>query len=178
MAVAAPMETLQPRRSRAWWLAAFVVVASAAALTWSVLDEPTLDDQVAALAAFESNDISPGPEFLRHETAPVADGEYAALTAVYTEDSGYDLHVFAEPDAARAEFRENLVDYARWPEAQEVNTYDSSERCYSARQGTFCFGFDGTRALRSYTWETSDPDGMEALLLLRTARKHWYGVLH
>ena len=155
------------------WVLGVVAVVAAGAIVWAVLDETTLAEQRDAYISVDSIDIGKGPEFLRFETAPIVGGQ-ADITAVYTAGTGYDIHLFDEAKAAEATFRDDLDAYSRWPEAQEVNTYDASERCFAARGGTFCFGFDGTRSFRSYTWERTDPDGLEALMLLRTARKHWY----
>lgn len=144
------------------------------AVVWSTLDEAdTLTEQRDALVSADAFGLDGGPEFLRFETAPVRSGR-ADVTAVYTQQSGFDIHVFTDPQRAESEFNGHLKAYAPRDEAQQINTYDASERCFAAEGGSFCFGFDGTRAFRSYTWERSDPDGLEALMLLRTARKHWY----
>ena len=173
MAVAAPSRTFRAshnRTRRAWGFVAVVIIAT---IMWNVLDESTLAEQRDAFISADSIDIGGGPEFLRWETAPIVGGQ-ADITAVYTGQTGYDLHVFADPQRAEANFRDHVEAYSRWPEVQEINTFADSERCFAARGGTFCFGFDGTRAFRSYTREGADPDGLEALMLLRTARKHWY----
>lgn len=62
-------------------------MAAAGAIAWSVLDKPTLDEQVVALGAVDNADIDDGPSFVKHLTAPVAGGDFAALTALYSDES-------------------------------------------------------------------------------------------
>ena len=138
-----------------------------------MLDETTLTEQRDALVSVDAYGPQGGPEFLRWETAPINSGQ-ADVTAVYTDESGFDLHVFSDPLRADADFETHLNAYDHWPEVQEINTFADSERCFLASDRYFCFGFDGTRAFSSRTVERSDPDGWGALGLLRTARKHWY----
>jgi len=162
-----------PQRHR--WLIPAAVVVAVGLLVATLLgnNEPaTPPEQIAALAGEPGQDIQ-GLAFQRFVTAAVNERQ-AALTALYEEEAGYDMLLFDSHERASERFDQWLTDNARWPEAQAINTYDEVERCFKARGSFYCFGLDRSRAMRSYTQAANDPDGLEALLLQRTARKHWY----
>ncbi|HVF52367.1 MAG TPA: hypothetical protein VNC78_02045 [Actinomycetota bacterium] len=141
---------------------------------WDRLQATTPADEMAAFIATPSYDVD-GLRFVRFKTAPAtSDSPYGGVTAIYSNGSAYDVHLYPSRQAAAAEFRERLEGFGRWPEVQTINTYEPVERCFSARGFVYCFGIDDTRTIRSYVPSDLNDASMNALLLLRTARKHYY----
>lgn len=166
--------------SRRGWVRVALLVAAALALgavvLWTSLRTLSPAEQMDAFIATRSNDVD-DLQFIRFHTAPpTRESPSARLTAAYSSEAAYDVHLHPERSGAAAEFRDNIEGFDRWPEVQAANTYGPVEKCFSARGTFYCFGIDGTRAMRSYVPMDVDDGSVKALLLLRTARKHYYGT--
>ena len=91
--------------------------------------------------------------------------------------AGFALRLWPNAREAQQWFRNKVQDLARREEVQEMNTFKGLEFCKQAHRVTRCFGWDQTRTFEGETTGVSGFDTeLDALLLMRTARKHWYRV--
>lgn len=89
----------------------------------------------------------------------------------------FTLTILVTEDRARSWFTRARAALSDEREVQEVNTFADVEFCASVGGGTRCIGWDGNRTFEGFTSGTSGFDReLDALLLTRIARKHWYRV--
>ncbi len=159
------------------------VAVVAGALLLRDARDPTPLERARELRAVEPYDVGDSVHFARW-LGPKDQGDAAVVQAQYTdaaEELGFELVVVVDGSTARDVFETERDELAAWEEeVQEINTFAHSEYC--ARRGlrVRCVGFLPKAPLFVRSYGSAEEDDTEreldVLLLLRTARKHWYRV--
>ena len=91
--------------------------------------------------------------------------------------AGFALRILPSEGAAQSWFQEAVTRLAGDEPIQEVNAFEGLEECVRDESGTRCVGHDGNHTLESWTAGRRDfSKHLDALGVLRVARKHWYRV--
>ena len=152
-------------------LGVFTLVAAILGLLLASQDELTLQEQAARLHEVEPEDVSAD---LRLDDWS-RDG--LVLRAQYEGEgspAGFTLRLWADESDARDWFRQKVRELSKQELAAEIN---ASEYCFRVAQGTRCVGNDSHRTYAGKTTGHGDSEKeLDARLLIRIARKHWYLV--
>lgn len=158
-------------------VAAFVVVRRDAPA-----DEPTPLEHAHRLSTVSAMDLGP-PDPLRFSRwiGPTSGDSSATITAVY-DRGGYRfaMTVFADEDSAPTKFRATLEKLAGRPEVQQINSFAGTEYCARSGSQVECVGVEPQARLflssEGPAARGELDEELDVLLLLRTARKHWFRV--
>ena len=177
----------EAKRFPVWQVVAAFAFAfvMAVILTWPLLsrgvEPPSLEERALELRSVEPYAFGREVRFARW-AGPVMFGEGAVIDAKYEgpwKVGGFEMTVVPSAEQARAMFEDELRVLRDLDEVQQINTFAGSEHCAKVTRSIFCIGHHGPHASipvffksRTAGIDASD-DGMDALGLLRTARKHW-----
>jgi hypothetical protein len=144
------------------------------AVVYRMVDKPTLSEQAEMLHDVRPNDMGQRlqlSDWSRQGTVLLA--TYESRRGVLNE-----LTLSLWPDATQAErwFTQTVGRFRQQQIVQEINTFDGEESCVAVEATTRCVGYDGTRSFDGRTDGSSFTRQLDALLLIRIARKHWYRV--
>ena len=152
---------------------AIAVAATAVGAVIATRSEPSLAEQAAEL----------------HDVEPLAP-EGLTLTA-WTRD-GLVLHADFTGEGARGRFELRLwpseADAEKWfrvrlgqltgSDVSDSGDVAGREPCEREGLTTTCAAYDGYRTFEAWATASAEAPGeLDARLLIRTARKHWYGVM-
>ncbi|MDQ3981369.1 MAG: hypothetical protein M3271_01665 [Actinomycetota bacterium] len=157
-------------RRRGIVIGAVVGVAALGAIVVAAQDDPTLPEQAQELLEIE-------PVGLEGLTLDSWTRDGVVLQAEYVGEgapAGFELRLWPTEDAAREWFVTRVEDLT----GDEVEKSDrvAAELCV---EPTRCIGYDGYRTFEGTITAADGGEGelLDARLLVRIARKHWYRVM-
>lgn len=154
-------------------IVALSVVVGAGVVAYNITDEDTLSEQLRNLHKIEPVEL----EGLRLDTWDLNGSTLRATYDGVGRSNWFSLTVLPTEDQARSWFVGVRAALGDKEEVQQINTFADIEYCASVGGGTRCIGWDGNRTFEGSTSGLGDFDReLDALLLIRTARKHWYRI--
>lgn len=161
------------KRPRLWLVALTVAGVAAAGTAVALQEDPSLEDQARQL--LELDPLVPEGFLLENWTSS---GTWVrARFGGKAAPASFTLRLWGSESEARRWFADAVSSSAALEPVQEMNTVEGEEHCVRLDGGTRCVGFEGNR---SFVGATTGLDNFEteldALLLMRTARKHWHRV--
>ncbi len=168
------METMAAsKRLRGRWVLAIAVAVVGAGAVVVTRSDPSLAEQAAEL-----HDVEPlAPEGLTL-TAWARDG--LVLRADFTGEGvrgGFELRLWPREADAEKWFRVRLGQLTG-NDVSDSDDVAGREPCEREGLQTTCAGFDGFRTFEAWVTTSAEAAGeVDPRFLIRTARKHWYGVM-
>lgn len=159
-------------RTRKLLFVSLSVLVVAGVMAYNIADEDTLPEQIENLHLIKPYDL----KGLGLETWEVKGSTLHATYAGEGRSGWFSFRILETEDQARSWFAGARAALSDEREVQEINTFANLEYCASVGRATRCIGWDGNRTFEAFTSGTGFDRELDALLLTRTARKHWYRI--
>lgn len=155
------------------FIVAISVLVGAGVVAYNITDDDTLAEQLQNLLEIEPYEL----EGLRLDTWDLNGSTLHATYDGKGRSNWFSLTVLPTEDQARSWFVDAHAALSDEEEVQQINTFVDIEYCASVGGATRCIGWDGNRTFEGFTSGVGYfGRELDALGLIRTARKHWYRI--